>query len=220
MAKGSEVASRAFLKVTNKWSWWQNWVCLLWTKRSTVPASFVLWLEAGLSATNTHVALDWRLKVTHAQMVVFPSQPIIQSVKQSNSPENKHSLGVFPPVLHKQLCISGVEQAPYVRFLSRLWKYRAEENCEGFYTTKGMIDSKCKRGFSEADLWWPKHKTGPMHKTKEKHWIASGDVEMQTVVWSQETSCKYIISLGCEYLPFYSSGTGRSFWSCFFSWRV
>lgn len=99
MAKGSEVASPAFLKVTNKCSWWQNWVCLLWTKRSAVPDSFVLWLEAGLSATNTHVALDWRLKVAHAQMVVFPSQPIIQSVKQSNSPENKHS--IFP-----QCCMS------------------------------------------------------------------------------------------------------------------
>lgn len=70
----------------------------------------------------------------------------------------------------------------------------------GFYTTEGMIDCKCKRGFSEADLGWPKHKMDQMHKTKEKHWIASGDVEMQMVLWSQETSCKYIFSLGCEFL--------------------
>lgn len=140
MAKGSEVASRAFLKVTNKWSWWQNWVCLLWTKRSTVPASFVLWLEAGLSATNTHVALDWRLKVTHAQMVVFPSQPIIQSVKQSNSPENKHSLGVFPPVLHKH-CSYAYQESNKLRMC-------------GFFPVFGNIEQKrTVRVFTQLKEW-------------------------------------------------------------------
>lgn len=207
MAKGSEVASRAFLKVTNKCSWWQNRVCLLWTKRSTVPDSFVLWLEAGLSATNTHVALDWRLKVTHAQMVVFPSQPIIQSVKQSNSPENKHR--VFPPVLHKHCSYAYQElnKLRMCRFFPVFGNIEQKRTVRVFTQLKEWLILNASGGFSEADLWWPKHKMGPMHKTKEKHWIASGDFEMQTVVWSQETSCKYIISLACEFLPFYSSGT-------------
>lgn len=114
-------------------------------KRSTVPDSFVLWLEAGLSATNTHVALDWRLKVTHAQMVVFPSQPIIQPVKQSNSPENKHR--VSPPVLHKHCCYA-YQEFNKLRMCGFFPHFgNIEQNCEGFTQLKEWLILNASGGF-------------------------------------------------------------------------
>lgn len=102
-----------------------------------IPLSFGLRLVSQPQTLMLLWTNAWKSHM-HRWCFFFPSEPIIQPVKQSKPPEKTWS---FSSVLHKHCSyayqelskpLNHVRICRNVRFLCFLWKTRAEEHHEGF----------------------------------------------------------------------------------------